>query len=113
MATFQLRPRSNVANVYLFRATGQEVDLMSHQDRLTAVENLVQEAVWLPAVGDRGALRRAAGLTQQQVALAVGVGRVQVARWETGTAEPRGVRRKAYGHLLRSLTQPPATSTNS
>ncbi|MCX4721986.1 helix-turn-helix domain-containing protein [Streptomyces virginiae] len=85
---------------------------MSNQARLEAVEDLLQEAVWLPAVEDRGPLRRAAGLTQQQVALAVGVGRVQVARWETGTAEPRGIRRKAYSHLLKSLTRRSAARTN-
>ncbi|MEU6299780.1 helix-turn-helix transcriptional regulator [Streptomyces erythrochromogenes] len=83
---------------------------MSNQARLSAVEDLLQEAVWLPAVNDRGELRRAAGLTQQQVASAVGVGRVQVARWETGVAEPRGIRRQAYSHLLRSLVHRPAAT---
>ncbi|WP_331726289.1 helix-turn-helix domain-containing protein [Streptomyces sp. NBC_01276] len=86
---------------------------MIDQARLSVVEDLLHEAVWLPAVEERGALRRAAGLTQQQVATAVGVGRVQVARWETGVAEPRGVRRKAYSHLLKSLVHRPTTPTSS
>ncbi|GAA3261167.1 helix-turn-helix transcriptional regulator [Streptomyces lavendulae] len=85
---------------------------MIDQARLSAVEDLLHEAVWLPAVNDRGELRRAAGLTQQQVASAVGVGRVQVARWETGAAEPRGIRRKAYSHLLKSLIHRSAAPTS-
>ncbi|WP_285543705.1 helix-turn-helix transcriptional regulator [Streptomyces lavendulae] len=68
--------------------------------------------MWLPATKVRGELRRAAGLTQAQVAAAIGVGRVQVARWETGFAEPRGVRRRAYSHLLLGLArQHPKVST--
>ncbi|MFI5867267.1 helix-turn-helix domain-containing protein [Streptomyces sp. NPDC051546] len=53
----------------------------------------------------RGALRRAAGLTQAQVAAALGVGRVQVARWETGFNEPSGVRRRTYSQLLQRLAR--------
>ncbi|MEV7560909.1 helix-turn-helix transcriptional regulator [Streptomyces sp. NPDC089795] len=85
---------------------------MIDQARVAAVEDPLQDAAWLPAVPDRGALRRAAGLTQRQVAAAVGVGRVQVARWETGVAEPRGVRRKAYSHLLGGLVHRPADMTS-
>nr|AAS45815.1 SLV.32 [Streptomyces lavendulae] len=59
--------------------------------------------MWLPAPEMRGRLRRAAGFTQAQVAQALGVGRVQVARWETGYADPSGVRRTAYSRLLREL----------
>ncbi|MFZ3475787.1 helix-turn-helix transcriptional regulator [Streptomyces sp. 4.24] len=53
----------------------------------------------------RGELRRAAGLTQDQVAQALGVGRVQVARWETGVNEPRGVRRLGYSRFLQGLAE--------
>ncbi|WP_324289638.1 helix-turn-helix transcriptional regulator [Streptomyces sp. H27-G5] len=66
---------------------------------------VLSQATWLPATDVRGHLRRAAGLTQAQVATAVGVGRVQVARWEAGYAEPKGDRRRAYGRLLRALAQ--------
>ncbi|WP_419248111.1 helix-turn-helix domain-containing protein [Streptomyces virginiae] len=75
------------------------------QDPLAAVEDLLSQATWLPAVDARGRLRRAAGFTQAEVADALGVGRVQVARWETGFAEPSGVRRRAYSRLLRGLAQ--------
>ncbi|MFE0916049.1 MULTISPECIES: helix-turn-helix domain-containing protein [unclassified Streptomyces] len=74
-------------------------------DPLNAVDVLLSQATWLPTTGARGQLRRAAGLTQAQVAHAIGVGRVQVARWETGFAEPRGVRRAAYSRFLRGLAQ--------
>ncbi|MGI5451414.1 helix-turn-helix domain-containing protein [Streptomyces sp. CA-243310] len=66
---------------------------------------LLSKAAWLPATSVRGALRRAAGLTQADVATTLGVGRVQVARWETGTNEPRGDRRRAYSGLLRILAE--------
>ncbi|MER5871948.1 helix-turn-helix transcriptional regulator [Streptomyces sp. NPDC002044] len=70
--------------------------------------------MWLPAASVRGGLRRAAGLTQAQVAAALGVGRVQVARWETGFNEPRGDRRRAYSSLLSSLArQHPDTVTST
>ncbi|MCY0954146.1 helix-turn-helix domain-containing protein [Streptomyces sp. H27-S2] len=66
---------------------------------------LLSQAAWLPTTNVRGGLRRAAGLTQAQVAAALGVGRVQVARWETGFNEPRGDRRRAYSKFLQSLAQ--------
>ncbi|WP_374325389.1 helix-turn-helix domain-containing protein [Streptomyces sp. AP-93] len=75
------------------------------QDPLAAVDELLSQATWLPASNARGALRRAAGLTQAQVAAALGVGRVQVARWETDRAEPSGVRRRTYSQLLQGLAQ--------
>ncbi|MEV7417729.1 helix-turn-helix transcriptional regulator [Streptomyces sp. NPDC089919] len=54
----------------------------------------------------RGPLRRAAGLSQRQVAQAVGVRPLQIIRWEAGEAEPRaGVRRVAYSRLLQALAQ--------
>ncbi|MGW2680928.1 helix-turn-helix domain-containing protein [Streptomyces sp. NPDC001436] len=48
-------------------------------------------------------MRRAAGLTQSQVADALGVRYQQVLRWEQGAAEPRGKRRTAYSLLLQQL----------
>lgn len=72
---------------------------------MATVDELLSQATWLPSVPTRGTLRRAAGLTQLQVADALGVGRVQVARWETGFAEPSGVRRRTYSILLQRLAQ--------
>ncbi|MET9603133.1 helix-turn-helix transcriptional regulator [Streptomyces sp. NPDC006459] len=80
-------------------------EVTTAQDPLNAVDVLLSQATWLPATGARGQLRRAAGLTQAQVADALGVGRVQVARWETGFAEPRGVRRTAYSKFLHGLAR--------
>ncbi|MFK0202104.1 helix-turn-helix domain-containing protein [Streptomyces lavendulae] len=57
----------------------------------------------LPSLDARSRLRRAAGLTQQQVADAIGVQYQQVYRWEQGAAEPRGRRRAAYLKLLQTL----------
>jgi transcriptional regulator with XRE-family HTH domain len=39
-------------------------------------------------------------LTQQEVAEGIGVHRIQVVGWESGQAEPRSPRRRAYAHLL-------------
>ncbi|WP_431983164.1 helix-turn-helix transcriptional regulator [Streptomyces qinglanensis] len=53
----------------------------------------------------RAKLRRAAGLTQQEVAEAVGVKRLAVARWELGQTHPRRPHRAVYMHLLNRLAQ--------
>jgi transcriptional regulator with XRE-family HTH domain len=47
-------------------------------------------------------LRRAAGLTQAQVAAAVGVDRVAVARWETGITTPRPAHAAAALAFIRA-----------
>ncbi|MFE2828483.1 helix-turn-helix domain-containing protein [Streptomyces sp. NPDC059271] len=44
----------------------------------------------LPSPDQRAALRKAAGLTLQEVATAVGVTRGAVWHWEQGSREPRG-----------------------
>ncbi|WSR29437.1 hypothetical protein OG573_43175 (plasmid) [Streptomyces sp. NBC_01205] len=43
----------------------------------------------------------------------MGVGRVQVARWETGFADPSGMRRQAYSRLLRELMRQHPEATPS
>ncbi|WP_331722629.1 helix-turn-helix transcriptional regulator [Streptomyces sp. NBC_00122] len=48
-------------------------------------------------------LRLAAGLTQQDVADAVGVKRVAVTRWELGQTSPRRPHRENYLRLLKGL----------
>jgi DNA-binding transcriptional regulator YiaG len=58
----------------------------------------------LPPPAIRGEIRRTAGLTQRDVADALGVShRVVVARWEAGTRSPRGDLRARYATLLRDL----------
>ncbi|MGW3745114.1 helix-turn-helix domain-containing protein [Streptomyces sp. NPDC005146] len=43
------------------------------------------------------------GLTQTEVAEAIGAKRLAVARWEAGLAQPHRGNRRAYAHLLRRL----------
>jgi len=49
------------------------------------------------------AIRVEAGPTQRQVADALGVNRVTVARWESGQRRPRGEMRARYAELLDEL----------
>lgn len=59
----------------------------------------------LPPPAIRAALRRADGLTQAEVAEAIGVTRVAFNRWETGKAEPRARHRATYLRLLEGLAK--------
>ncbi|MEU2823315.1 helix-turn-helix transcriptional regulator [Streptomyces bacillaris] len=45
------------------------------------------------------------GLTQKDVADAVGVQRLAVVRWELGQSHPRRPHREAYAHLLQRLAE--------
>lgn len=47
--------------------------------------------------------RVALGLTQQQLADAVGVHQVTLARWETGVSTPRGLSARLLGETLDRL----------
>ncbi|WP_327129649.1 helix-turn-helix domain-containing protein [Streptomyces sp. NBC_01727] len=71
-------------------------------DPLRRIDALVEEDT-LPAPQVRQRLRLAAGLTQTEVAEAIGVKRLAVARWEAGLAQPHRGNRLAYAHLLRRL----------
>ncbi|WP_323184498.1 helix-turn-helix domain-containing protein [Streptomyces sp. NBC_00892] len=59
----------------------------------------------LPPPAVRAALRQAEGLTQAEVATAIGVSRVAFHRWETGQAEPRAHSRAEYLRLLRGIAE--------
>ncbi|WP_394427236.1 helix-turn-helix domain-containing protein [Streptomyces sp. SGAir0957] len=76
---------------------------MSDADSLRRVDALLDDRLPPPHV--RGQLRRAAGLTQQEVAEALGVKRLAVTRWELGETYPRRPHRAAYLHLLRRLAE--------
>ncbi|MFJ6628905.1 MULTISPECIES: helix-turn-helix domain-containing protein [unclassified Streptomyces] len=76
---------------------------MTDPDRLKRVDALVDGLLPPPTV--RAKLRVAAGLTQQEVAEAVGVKRLAVARWELGQTHPRRPHRAAYMHLLNRLAE--------
>ncbi|MEU3954031.1 helix-turn-helix transcriptional regulator [Streptomyces achromogenes] len=79
---------------------------MSEPDRLKQVDALLDglDDV-LPPPRVRARLRLAAGLTQRDIADAVGVKRVAVARWEQGQVHPRRPHRTAYIHLLKRLAE--------
>ncbi|GAA2264510.1 hypothetical protein GCM10010232_65790 [Streptomyces amakusaensis] len=77
---------------------------MSDPDRLKQVDDLLDgldDALPPPHV--RVQLRLAAGLTQKDIAEAMGVTRVAVARWELGQTHPRRPQRDLYIHLLKRL----------
>ncbi|MET9325107.1 helix-turn-helix domain-containing protein [Streptomyces sp. NPDC003038] len=71
-------------------------------DPLRRIDALVEEDT-LPAPQIRQQLRLAAGLTQAEVADAIGVQRLAVARWEAGLTQPHRGNRLKYAHLLRKL----------
>ncbi|MEU5069132.1 helix-turn-helix transcriptional regulator [Streptomyces virginiae] len=75
-------------------------------DPVTSVDVLLSKHSPLLPASVRAPLRRAAGLTQQQVAEAIGVRPLAVLRWESGAVEPRnGPKRTAYSRLLQGLAQ--------
>ncbi|MBZ6142456.1 helix-turn-helix domain-containing protein [Streptomyces olivaceus] len=55
----------------------------------------------LPQPEVRARLRKASGLTQEEVARAFGVHRMAFLRWENGQAVPRAKHRAAYLRLLK------------
>ncbi|MDO3396993.1 helix-turn-helix transcriptional regulator [Nocardioides sp. SOB44] len=50
-------------------------------------------------------IRRAAGLTQERLAAALGVDRTTLARWEAGTSRPRPAELATWVDLLDALRQ--------
>ncbi|MFC0602268.1 helix-turn-helix transcriptional regulator [Streptomyces palmae] len=79
---------------------------MPDPDRLKRVDALLDDLDnVLPPPQVRARLRLAAGLTQEDVADAIGVKRLTVVRWELGQAHPRRPQREAYIHLLKRLAE--------
>ncbi|MEV5083175.1 MULTISPECIES: helix-turn-helix domain-containing protein [unclassified Streptomyces] len=70
-------------------------------DLIHAVEALVARPEELPPPDVRARLRKADGLTQEEVAGVFGVTRVAFNRWEVGAARPRRRHLEAYVHLLK------------
>jgi DNA-binding XRE family transcriptional regulator len=73
-----------------------------------AVDALLAQAAAeneLPPPAERERLRKAARLTQKQVAEALGVARETVVAWEKGRAEPRPPQRQGYARLLDGLAE--------
>ncbi|WP_244905440.1 helix-turn-helix transcriptional regulator [Streptomyces agglomeratus] len=63
------------------------------------------DADTLPPPPVRQQLRLAGGLTQAELAEAIGVQRVAVARWEAGLTQPHRNNRLKYAKLLRQLAE--------
>jgi transcriptional regulator with XRE-family HTH domain len=59
----------------------------------------------LPAPAVRQEIRRALGLSQLDLAAALGVSRVSISRYETGHRTPRGALLDRYLDVLDRLTQ--------
>ncbi|MFD8599162.1 helix-turn-helix transcriptional regulator [Kitasatospora sp. NPDC059646] len=59
----------------------------------------------LPEPAERERLRKAAGLTQIEVADALEVRRETFAKWESGASQPRAPKRGAYAFLLAGLAE--------
>ncbi|MEU3664015.1 MULTISPECIES: helix-turn-helix domain-containing protein [Streptomyces] len=67
---------------------------------LDAVDALLARPDIMPPPDVRARLRKADGLTQDEVAEVFGVTRVAFHRWETGQAKPRRRHLEAYARLL-------------
>lgn len=74
-------------------------------DLLDAVDALLARSDDMPPPEIRARLRKADGLTQDEVAAVFGVTRVAFHRWETGLATPRRRHREAYVRLLSGWAQ--------
>ena len=72
-------------------------------NNLTEIRRKTQAHRDLPGPALRGAIRQDAGLSQADVAEAIGVTRAAVSRWETGDRRPRGDLLIAYSELLQGL----------
>ncbi|MFJ9522457.1 helix-turn-helix domain-containing protein [Kitasatospora sp. NPDC101801] len=70
-----------------------------------AVDALLARTEELPPPTERARLRRAARLTQQQIADALRVKRETIWTWEKGRVEPRTPQREAYARLLQGLAE--------
>ncbi|MEU0659422.1 telomere-associated protein Tap [Streptomyces lavendulocolor] len=70
-----------------------------------AVDALLASRAVLPPPDERRRLRRAHGLTIDEVATALKVRRATVSGWESGKTEPRPPERDAYARLLDKLAE--------
>ncbi|MGW9081487.1 telomere-associated protein Tap [Streptomyces kronopolitis] len=90
---------------------------MTYQNELfSAVDALLEQVAQddLPSPAERKRLREAAGLSQAQIAMALGTRREAVGNWEAGRTEPRPPKRAAYARLLEGLiARFPATGTTA
>jgi transcriptional regulator with XRE-family HTH domain len=66
---------------------------------------LLVEARDAAASGRATRLRLTAGLSQAELAAAIGVSAATVSRWESGDRRPHGATAVAYARLLRQLAE--------
>lgn len=59
----------------------------------------------LPAPAERRAIRRAAGLSQGELAQAIGVTRQAISNWESGIRTPKGEFLVRYVSAIRTLRE--------
>jgi transcriptional regulator with XRE-family HTH domain len=57
----------------------------------------------LPPPAIASAIRREAGVTQERLARELGVSRVSISRWESGSRVPSGENRNRYADLLEEI----------
>jgi DNA-binding transcriptional regulator YiaG len=69
---------------------------------LLAEVRRARELTTVPVARD---IRRAAGLTQERLALALGVDRTTLARWEAGSSRPRPAELAVWVDALEALRQ--------
>lgn len=72
-------------------------------DRIAAQHRERELRELLPSPAKRRRLRERAGVSQEDVALSVGVTREAVTRWEAGTRTPRGRILDRYVAVLQHL----------
>ncbi|WP_225850202.1 helix-turn-helix transcriptional regulator [Streptomyces sp. HPF1205] len=77
----------------------------AENELFSAVDALLEQvpSEVLPPPAERRRLREAAGLSQTQIATALGTRREAVGNWEAGRTEPRPPQRAAYARLLEGL----------
>ncbi|GGS93695.1 telomere-associated protein Tap [Streptomyces cinerochromogenes] len=78
---------------------------MSQGELFEAVDALLASRAPLPRPAERRRLRKAHGLTIDEVATALQVRRATVSGWEAGKTEPRPPERDAYARLLDGLAK--------
>lgn len=71
---------------------------------MTGTKTVVLSRILPPPVLRR-ALREAAGLTQEDLAAALGVSRAALSRWETGSRKPRRYNQADYAAVLARLDE--------
>lgn len=80
---------------------------MIDSDRLHWAVADVQLQRRLPSPNRRRQLRRRSGISQQTIALALGVTRAAVAKYEAGARTPRGAVLRAYVDILDRFAEEP------